>query len=83
MDACVEMLPGTSTSTMLTAGRCGNRTAPAALPRPWVHDGTKWEYVRGFEQEETLLPSCWGVIRLDGHSFTRCANQIMLQKPGF
>ena len=37
---------------------------------------SKWEYVKGFEQEETLLPSCWIVIRLDGHSFTRHASWL-------
>jgi len=27
---------------------------------------SKWEYVKSFESEETLLPNCWAVGRLDG-----------------
>ncbi|KAK9863407.1 hypothetical protein WJX84_003746 [Apatococcus fuscideae] len=42
---------------------------------------SKWEYVKGFEQEEILLPGCWIVIRLDGHSFTRFAKGHDFVKP--
>ncbi len=32
---------------------------------------SKYEYVKGFEQNDTLLPQTWIVIRVDGRAFTR------------
>jgi len=32
---------------------------------------SRFEYVKGFEQDDALLPGCWIVVRLDGRSFTR------------
>jgi hypothetical protein len=34
---------------------------------------SKYEYVKDYELEDTLLPNCWIVVRLDGKGFTRCA----------
>lgn len=33
---------------------------------------SKYEYVKKFELDDTLLPGCWIVIRVDGKGFTRC-----------
>lgn len=32
---------------------------------------SKYEYVKRFESDDTLLPGCWIVIRLDGKGFTK------------
>ena len=32
---------------------------------------TRFEYVKHFELDDTLLPGCWIVIRLDGKGFTK------------
>jgi tRNA(His) 5'-end guanylyltransferase len=34
---------------------------------------SRFEYVRGFEAADALLPHCWLVVRLDGKGFTKCA----------
>lgn len=33
---------------------------------------SKFEYVRDFEADDTVLPNCWIVVRLDGRNFHRC-----------
>jgi len=35
---------------------------------------SRYEYVRKFELDDTLLPGCWIVVRLDGKGFTRCVD---------
>lgn len=35
---------------------------------------SRFEYVKQFELEDTLLPHCWIVVRLDGKGFTRSAD---------
>jgi tRNA(His) guanylyltransferase len=32
---------------------------------------SKFEYVRDFEADDTCLPHCWVVVRLDGRNFHR------------
>ena len=32
---------------------------------------SKFEYVREFETDDTCLPHCWVVVRLDGRNFHR------------
>lgn len=32
---------------------------------------SKYEYVKRFELDDTLLPGCWIVLRLDGKGFTK------------
>jgi hypothetical protein len=34
---------------------------------------SKYEYVKKYEQDDTLLLGCYIVIRLDGKGFTKCA----------
>lgn len=34
---------------------------------------SKFEYVKGFEQDDTLLRNCWIVVRIDGRGFTKYA----------
>lgn len=36
---------------------------------------SKYAYVRNFELPDPLLPSCFLVCRIDGHSFHRCATE--------
>jgi tRNA(His) 5'-end guanylyltransferase len=33
--------------------------------------GSKFEYVRHFEVDDTLLRNTWIVVRVDGHNFHR------------
>ncbi|KAI9451357.1 Thg1 C terminal domain-containing protein [Lactarius psammicola] len=35
--------------------------------------GSRWAYVRNFELPDTLLPNTFILLRIDGHSFHRCA----------
>lgn len=35
---------------------------------------SKFEYVRDFEADDTCLPHCWVVVRLDGRNFHRWAS---------
>ena len=37
---------------------------------------TKFEYVKQFELDDTLLPGCWIVVRLDGKGFTKCVSRV-------
>ncbi len=34
---------------------------------------SRFEYVKKFELDDTLLPACWIVVRLDGKGFTKYA----------
>ncbi|KAL8622649.1 hypothetical protein ACOMHN_009283 [Nucella lapillus] len=42
---------------------------------------SKFEYVRQFEAEDRLLPSCWVVVRVDGKAFHRFSDRHNYQKP--
>ncbi|XP_060621536.2 probable tRNA(His) guanylyltransferase isoform X1 [Anolis sagrei] len=42
---------------------------------------SKFEYVRDFEANDTCLPNCWVVVRLDGRGFHRFAEQHDFKKP--
>ncbi|KAK1767086.1 Thg1 C terminal domain-containing protein [Phialemonium atrogriseum] len=42
---------------------------------------SKFEYVRQFEQLDTLLPNTWIVVRIDGRGFTKFANKYAFEKP--
>jgi tRNAHis guanylyltransferase len=39
---------------------------------------SKYEYVKGFEQDDALLPACWLVVRLDGRGFTKCGHLLFV-----
>ena len=43
--------------------------------------GSKYEYVRSFEQPDALLPSTYIVIRVDGHAFTKFTAEHGWVKP--
>lgn len=43
--------------------------------------GSRYEYVRGFEQDDALLPSTYVVIRVDGRAFTRFTEDHKWLKP--
>lgn len=43
--------------------------------------GSRFEYVKLFEDQEKLLPGCWAVIRLDGRAFTKFAKLHNFTKP--
>ncbi|RMZ77617.1 hypothetical protein DV738_g4304, partial [Chaetothyriales sp. CBS 135597] len=42
---------------------------------------SKYEYVRTFEREETLLPKTWIVIRIDGRGFHKLSKHYTFAKP--
>ncbi|RMD45065.1 hypothetical protein DV735_g199, partial [Chaetothyriales sp. CBS 134920] len=42
---------------------------------------SKFEYVRTFEREETLLPQTWIVIRIDGRGFHKLSKHYTFTKP--
>eukprot|EP01054_Gregarina_sp_Poly1_P004542 Gregarina_sp_Poly_1__4541@NODE_2439_length_2135_cov_50_540135_g1549_i0_p2_GENE_NODE_2439_length_2135_cov_50_540135_g1549_i0NODE_2439_length_2135_cov_50_540135_g1549_i0_p2_ORF_typecomplete_len263_score42_75Thg1/PF04446_12/9_4e40Thg1/PF04446_12/1_1e04Thg1C/PF14413_6/2_1e36_NODE_2439_length_2135_cov_50_540135_g1549_i060848 len=42
---------------------------------------SKYEYVKFFEKEETLLKQCWIVCRIDGRGFTKFSETHKFQKP--
>jgi hypothetical protein len=42
---------------------------------------SKFEYVRGFETEDRLLPNCWIVVRIDGKGFHKFADKHAFAKP--
>nr|CAI5826054.1 unnamed protein product [Callosobruchus analis] len=42
---------------------------------------SKFEYVREFESEETLLPNCWIVVRIDGKAFHKFSAKHNFAKP--
>ncbi|KAM7224382.1 tRNA guanylyltransferase [Rhypophila decipiens] len=42
---------------------------------------SKFEYVRGFEQPDHLMPNTWIVVRIDGRGFTKFANKYEFEKP--
>lgn len=41
----------------------------------------RYEYVRLFEQPDTLLPNTWIVVRIDGRGFTKLCNKYGFEKP--
>ncbi|PNY24629.1 tRNA(His) guanylyltransferase [Tolypocladium capitatum] len=42
---------------------------------------SKFEYVRGFEQTDALLPNTWIVVRVDGRAFTKMCANYGFEKP--
>ncbi|GLC49307.1 hypothetical protein PLESTB_000205100 [Pleodorina starrii] len=42
---------------------------------------SKYEYVKQYELDDTLLPGCWIVIRIDGKGFTKFSDLHGFEKP--
>ena len=42
---------------------------------------SKYEYVKLYEQEPTILSNCWFVVRIDGKNFHRFAKVHDFQRP--
>ncbi|KAL4806507.1 Thg1 C terminal domain-containing protein [Aspergillus unguis] len=42
---------------------------------------SKYEYVKDFEQPDTLLPSTWIVVRIDGRGFHKLSDRYAFKKP--
>jgi tRNA(His) guanylyltransferase len=42
---------------------------------------SKYEYVKQFELDDTLLPGCWVVVRVDGRGFHRFCDTHEFVKP--
>ncbi|KAL0055109.1 hypothetical protein WJX82_007102 [Trebouxia sp. C0006] len=42
---------------------------------------SRFEYVKKFEVDDSLLPACWIVVRLDGKGFTKFSEQHHFEKP--
>ncbi|OAX85429.1 hypothetical protein ACJ72_00200 [Emergomyces africanus] len=41
----------------------------------------RYEYVKAFEQDDTLLPNTWIVVRIDGRGFHRFSDRYQFRKP--
>ncbi|KAL4787465.1 Thg1 C terminal domain-containing protein [Aspergillus varians] len=42
---------------------------------------SKYEYVKAFEQPDTLLPNTWIVVRVDGRGFHKLSDRYAFKKP--
>jgi tRNA(His) guanylyltransferase len=42
---------------------------------------SKFEYVRAFEQSDSLLANTWIVVRIDGRAFTKMCAKYRFEKP--
>jgi tRNA(His) guanylyltransferase len=42
---------------------------------------SRFEYVKGFERPDNLLPNTWIVVRIDGRGFTKLCNKYAFSKP--
>eukprot|EP00897_Mesotaenium_endlicherianum_P010344 jgi/Mesen1/9338/ME000061S08787 len=42
---------------------------------------SRYEYVKQFELDDSLLPQCWIVIRIDGRAFTKFSAAHNFEKP--
>lgn len=42
---------------------------------------SKFDYVRDFEREDSCLPNCWIVVRIDGRNYTKFAEVHQFTKP--
>ncbi|KAK6219417.1 hypothetical protein LQW54_002149 [Pestalotiopsis sp. IQ-011] len=42
---------------------------------------SRFEYVKGFEQADFLLPNTWIVVRIDGRGFTKLCTKYEFEKP--
>ncbi|KAI4953627.1 hypothetical protein J4E91_002475 [Alternaria rosae] len=42
---------------------------------------SKYEYVRGFEQPDNLIPNTWIVVRIDGRGFSKFTSKYEFLKP--
>lgn len=42
---------------------------------------SRFDYVRSFETEDTLLPNCWVVVRIDGKGFHKFSKSHDYEKP--
>ncbi|KAK9820495.1 hypothetical protein WJX72_010876 [[Myrmecia] bisecta] len=42
---------------------------------------SRFEYVKSFEQDDSLLPQCWIVVRIDGKGFTKFTSAHKFEKP--
>ncbi|KAL3423444.1 tRNA guanylyltransferase [Phlyctema vagabunda] len=42
---------------------------------------SKYEYVKAFEQPDTLLPNTWVVVRIDGRGFHKFSDKHKFEKP--
>ncbi|KAG7293202.1 Glucose-responsive transcription factor [Staphylotrichum longicolle] len=43
--------------------------------------GSRFEYVKHFEQPDSLLPNTWIVVRIDGRGFTKFSTKYAFEKP--
>ncbi|XP_066581041.1 probable tRNA(His) guanylyltransferase [Prorops nasuta] len=42
---------------------------------------SKFDYVKAFEREDTCLPNCWIVVRIDGKKFSKFSDKHEFNKP--
>lgn len=64
-----------SVPLLLAGGSLSRRLPFPPLPARRLRSAmahSKWEYVKKYELDDTLLPGCYIVVRIDGKGFTRC-----------
>lgn len=42
---------------------------------------SEFQYVRKFEQDDSLLPATWIVVRIDGRGFSKLCKKYDFEKP--
>lgn len=42
---------------------------------------SRFDYVRDFERDDTILPNCWIVVRIDGKTFHKFTQKHDFNKP--
>lgn len=42
---------------------------------------SRFDYVRNFENDDTILPNCWIVVRIDGKAFHKFTQKHDFDKP--
>ena len=42
---------------------------------------SRFEYVKGYEADDKILPNCWIVVRIDGRGFTKFTKAHDYEKP--
>ncbi|GFR47391.1 hypothetical protein Agub_g9107 [Astrephomene gubernaculifera] len=63
------------------AGPTGGDSSRARRATRGRMANSKYEYVKQYELDDTLLPGCWIVVRIDGKGFTKFSDLHGFEKP--
>ncbi|CAL8070301.1 unnamed protein product [Orchesella dallaii] len=74
------------TSKLLTLSSFPARKSFHGKPKSFFHTSSamansKWDYVKKFELDDTLLPNCFAIARIDGRGFHRLAKKHNWTRP--